>query len=173
MSFIYLLTYVCTVRLFYLIVDIYWTLKCIWSFTLYCVTASPLIVRVMSNCYNFISCVCLPVTIVWLFYLMFGDKLIFWYILSCLIIIVRTSLKMTSSSSLAGRSKRKDRLVGPISIDDKGCPYGPHYDALIDRISRHVCHADEFPPDLTWPDHKKSGRVQRLYLDMAVSYFNI
>ena len=80
---------------------------------------------------------------------------------------------MAASSSSSGRSKQKDRPVGPISIDGDGCPFGPHYDALIDRISRHVCHADEFPPDLGWPDHKKSGRVQRLYLEMTVSYFNI
>jgi len=51
--------------------------------------------------------------------------------------------------------------------------YGPHYDALVDNISRHVCHADEFPPDLTWSDHKNAGRVHRLYMDMDVSYFNI
>ena len=67
----------------------------------------------------------------------------------------------------------KNRPVGPISLDGKGHPYGPHYDALVERINQHVCYAVEFSPALTWPDHKNSGRVHRLYLDMAVSYFNI
>ena len=80
---------------------------------------------------------------------------------------------MTSSSSSTSKSKRKDRPVGPISLDGHGQPYGPHYDALIDRISRYVCHDDEFPPDLTWSDHKNAGRVHRLYMDMDASYFNI
>ena len=80
---------------------------------------------------------------------------------------MKTCLKIASSS------KRKNRPVGPISIHGDGKPYDIHYDALIDNISRHVCHADEFPPALTWPDHKNSGRVENLYRDMAVSYFNI
>jgi len=74
---------------------------------------------------------------------------------------------MAASSS--SQSRRKTRPVGPIQIDGDGCPFGPHYDALSDRISRHVCHCDEFSPALTWPDHKNSGRVEALYHELAVS----
>lgn len=78
--------------------------------------------------------------------------------------------KMAASSShYVGRSKRKNRPIGPISIDAAGHPFGPHYDALTQRISRHVCHCDEFPPALSWPEHKAVGRVERLYRDMTVS----
>ena len=77
--------------------------------------------------------------------------------------------QVMASSSQGSQSRKKARPVGPIEIDDDGLPYGPHYDALAERISTHVCHCDEFDPTLTWSDHKKSGRVQALYEDLAVS----
>ena len=98
---------------------------------------------------------------------MFGDNLNFWSILCCFIIIVKTGFKMASSS------KRENRSVGPISIHGDGKSYDIHYDAFVDHISRHVCHADEFPPALTWPDHKNSGRVERLYRELTVSIWII
>lgn len=79
---------------------------------------------------------------------------------------------MASSSSYTGKSKKKNRPIGPISIHIDGRPFGPYYDALVERIGRHVCHCDEFRPDLTWPDHKLSGRVERLYIELTVSYLN-
>ena len=167
-------------------------LKCFWTYIsyvlyfygglhMYCMTANTYCTTFLLYFYGglhmyctlfLVSCyvlyLCLHITIVWLLYLMFGDNLIFWSILCCFITIVKTGLKMASSSS-----KRKNRPVGPISIDGDGRLYDLHYDALVERIGRHVCHADEFPPALIWPDHKNSGRVEKLYGDMAVSYFNI
>ena len=78
------------------------------------------------------------------------------------------SSKMAASSS--SQSRIKTRLVGPFQIDGDGFPFGPHYDALPDRINRHVCHCDEFSPALTWPDHKNSGRIEALYHELVVSY---
>src|SRR4051812_39360343 len=74
-----------------------------------------------------------------------------------------------ASSSQGSASRKKARPVGPIEIDADGCPYGPHYDALAERISQHVCHCDEFSPALTWAVHKTSRRVQDLYENLAVS----
>jgi len=77
---------------------------------------------------------------------------------------------MASSSSQAGSAARKKaRPIGPILISEEGLPYGDHYAALTDRISTHVAHCDEFSPILTWSDHKRAGRVQSLYEDLAVS----
>ena len=59
--------------------------------------------------------------------------------------------------------------VGSIQIDGDGCPFGPHYGALSDRISGHICHCDEFPLALIWPNHKSSGRVEVLYHELVVS----
>ena len=74
-----------------------------------------------------------------------------------------------SSSSQGSASRKKVRPVGPTEIDADGRAYGPHYDALAERISQHVCHCDEFSPALTWSKHKKSGRVQALYEDITAS----
>ena len=74
-----------------------------------------------------------------------------------------------ASSSQSSASRKKDKPVGPIDIDEEGRPYGPHYDALTERISSHVCHCDQFSPILTWADHKRAGRVQTLYEDITVS----
>jgi len=74
---------------------------------------------------------------------------------------------MTAPSS--SQSRRKTRPAGPIQIDGDGYPFGPHYDALSNRISHHVYHCDEFSPTLTWPDHKNSWTVEALYHELAVS----
>ena len=76
-----------------------------------------------------------------------------------------------ASSSQGSASRKKARPVGLIEIDADGCPYGPHYNALAERISQHMCHCDKFSPALTWPEHKTSERVQALYEDLAVSIF--
>src|SRR4051812_28949674 len=77
--------------------------------------------------------------------------------------------QVMASSSQGSQSRKKVRPVGPIDIYVDGLPCGPHYDALAERISTHVSHYDEFDPRVTWSDHKKSGRVQALYEDLAVS----
>src|SRR3954470_4452798 len=77
--------------------------------------------------------------------------------------------QVMASSSQGSASRKKARPVRPISIDDDGYPFGPHYDALTDHISSHVCHCDQFSPILKWADHKRVGRVQALYKDIAVS----
>ena len=77
---------------------------------------------------------------------------------------------MASSSSQAGNaSRKKAKPIGPIYIGEDGLPHGAHYPALTEPISTHVCHCDEFSPILTWSDHKRAGRVQSLYEDLAVS----
>jgi hypothetical protein len=74
-----------------------------------------------------------------------------------------------ASSSQGSSSRRKHRPVGPVEIGADGLPFGPHYEALAERISQHVRHCDEFSPALTWPAHKSAGRVQSLYEELAVS----
>ena len=69
---------------------------------------------------------------------------------------------MASSSSQGSASRKKVRPMEPISIGDDGQLFGPHYDALTERISSHVCHCDQFSPILKWADHKRAGRVQDL-----------
>ena len=79
---------------------------------------------------------------------------------------------MEGSSSQQSRSKKKSRPVGPICIHTDGKPFGPYYDALVDHLSRHVCHCDEFSPILSWTDHKHAGRVEVLYRELTVSYLD-
>ena len=83
--------------------------------------------------------------------------------------VFKCKTQVMASSSQGSASRKKARPVGPLEIDDDGCPFGPHYDALAERISQHVCHCDEFSPALTWSEHKTSRRVQALYEDLAVS----
>ena len=83
------------------------------------------------------------------------------------IIIKHRSSKMVASSS--SQSRRKTKLVGLIQIDRGGCSFGPHYDALSNRISHHVCYCDEFSLALTLPDHKNSRRVEALQQELAAS----
>jgi hypothetical protein len=90
---------------------------------------------------------------------------------SFIIIAKHRFLKMEGSSSgTQSRSKKKNKPVGPIKIHTDGKPFGTHYDALADSIARHVTHCDEFSPVLSWPEHKNAGRVQRLYMELTVSY---
>jgi hypothetical protein len=78
---------------------------------------------------------------------------------------------MEGSSSQQSKGRKKHRPIGPLDIHTDGTPYGIYYDALVDHMSRHVCHCDEFSPVLNWPEHKKAGRVQGLYMELTVSYF--
>src|SRR3954466_8325246 len=83
--------------------------------------------------------------------------------------VFKCKTQVMASSSQGSASRKKARLVGLISIDDDGHPFGPHYNALTERISSHVCHCDQFSPILKWADHKRAGRVQALYENIAVS----
>ena len=76
----------------------------------------------------------------------------------------------SSSSQQGSKSKKKNRLIGPIQIHANGKPFVPHYDALTDHIATHVSYCDEFSPILNWPEHKNTGRVERLYRELTISY---
>jgi len=73
------------------------------------------------------------------------------------------------AASFSSQSRIKTRPVGPFQIDGDGFAFGPHYNALSDRINRHVFHCDEFSPGLIWPDNKNSGRIEALYHELVVS----
>ena len=110
--------------------------------------------------------------IVRLVYFMSIHDLIFLYIWCSFIIIVkhRCSKMEGSCSSQQSRSKKKNRPVGPIQIHTDGKPVGPHYDALVDHIARHVSYCNEFLSLLSWPEHKNTGRVEGLYRELTISY---
>ena len=73
------------------------------------------------------------------------------------------------AASFSSQSRTKIRPVVPIQIDRDGCPFGPHYDALSDRISRHVYHNDEFFPALTWPTTRTQAELKHYIMSLTLS----